>query len=425
MARDLLSLPNFRRFWLGQSASVIGDQLVVVALALFVTNLTGSATDLGLVLTAYSAPLVLLMLFGGVWADRLPRQRLVVATDLVRGALHALLAVLIFTGTVRVWELVAIEAGFGSAEAFFRPARGGLLPATVPEDLIQPASALMTTSDTVALLLGPALATALVVGAGAGWAFAIDAATFAVSALLIAGVRPRSRARAPERRPFAVELREGWHEVRSRTWVWVTIAVFSFALFAGYAPWLVLGPIVARRHYGATSAWGVIAIVFGVGAVAGSLAGLRWRPRHPMRAAFVACAPWPVALALLGAGAPLALVLAVALAFGAGFALFSIWWDTALAERVPPHALSRVTSYDWMGSLALLPLGFAVSGPLAAAAGSSTVLLAGAGVTAGLILLGVAPRETRALGRYAASATAGGRRRDTTLDTPSPPIETP
>jgi MFS family permease len=257
IARQLRVLRHrdFRYLWLAQSSSVIGDCIVIVALALFVIDLTGSATDLGLVLGASSLPLAAFLLLGGVWADRLPRHRMMVVTDLVRFTLHALLAALIFTGAVRIWQLIAIEALFGTAEAFFRPAANGLLPQTVPEEEIQQANALSSLSNNIGEFAGPALATALVLGLGAGCAFALDAATFLLSAALLSRVRPRRRAVAPspsteqapglppEEAPAAAgvwaDIRDGFREVRSRDWVWATLAAFCVALFTGLAPWFV------------------------------------------------------------------------------------------------------------------------------------------------------------------------------------------
>ena len=174
---------------------------MIVALALFVTDLTGSATDVGLVLGAQTLPFVAFLLIGGVWADRLPRAQLMIATDVVRAALHVLLAVLIFTDVVEIWHLVVIEALFGTAEAFFRPAYTGLLPRTVPDAEIQEAQALSNITSNFAELTGPALATALVLGAGAGWAFLLDAATFVVER------GPPARVRAPSEPPAAAERR--------------------------------------------------------------------------------------------------------------------------------------------------------------------------------------------------------------------------
>src|SRR5829696_346559 len=163
----------FRNLFLAQSASTLGDRIVFVALALYVTEI-GSPTDVGLVLAAHALPLVGFVLLGGVLADRIARQRVMIASDLARFALHALLAALIFTGTVEIWHIVVIEAAYGCAEAFFRPAQTGLLPQTVPEDEIQQARAASGAMETVAEFTGPALATALVLDLGAGWAFALD-----------------------------------------------------------------------------------------------------------------------------------------------------------------------------------------------------------------------------------------------------------
>jgi MFS family permease len=416
---------DFRYLWLAQSSSVIGDCIVIVAIALFVIELTGSATDLGLVLAASSLPLVAFLLLGGVWADRLPRHRVMVVTDLVRFTLHALLAVLIFTGTVRIWQLIAIEALFGTAEAFFRPAANGLLPQTVPEQEIQQAQGLSSLSNNIGEFAGPALATALVLGLGAGWAFALDAATFLLSAALLSRIRPRRRKVVASLDGFApgpaaaepsllgaaavepsapvgvwADIRDGFREVRSRDWVWATLAAFCVALFTGLAPWFVLGPVVAREQYGDIGVYGVVSAVLGVGTIAGSLLGIGWRPRFPMRAAMLAIILWPAAAVLYAVGATLLIVVPAMLVGGGGIALFDVWWTTALAERIPADKLSRVSSYDWMVSLALLPLGYVLAGPLASALGSVDVLIGGSVLAAIALALGLLPRETRMLKRF-------------------------
>jgi MFS family permease len=394
---------DFRYLFLGQSASVIGDRAVVVAIALFVTQRTGSATDLGLVLAAQSVPLVALLLFGGVWADRLPRHRIMVVTDLIRAALHALLAALILTGAVEIWQLVVIEAAFGAAQAFFQPAYTGLLPQTVPESMIQDARALTESTANLAFMLGPALATAIVLGVGAGEAFAFDAATFVLSALLLMRIRPRARQEAPADAPVLKELRAGFKEVRSRSWVWVTIAVFTGAMMLVYAWWYALAPVIARDVYGSTGVFGWLEGVAGAGAVIGSLVGIRWRPRRPLLTGLVLVLVWPLENVVLALGAPLALVIVFALATGVGFSLLMIWWETALAYHVPPNALSRVSAYDWMGALAFVPIGFLVAGPLANAFGAREVL--GIGGVLGLLMLVLAllPSSTRELGGPAAA----------------------
>ena len=448
-ATRVLRHADFRYLWLAQSASFLGDRIVTIALALYVIDLTGSASDLGMVLAAGALPLVALVLVGGVWADRLPRHRVMIATDLARFVLHALLAILILAATVRIWELVVIEALFGSAEAFFRPAASGLMPRTVPEDEIQQAKAVTATFDNLAEFLGPALGTALVLGIGAGPAFALDAASFLFSAALLTRIRPRSRAIAvdvassapvadglglgagprprsgpagpssdsgpegpveaqagaqaaatrPQRGTLRAEVREGFREVRSRTWVWATLAAFCVALFAGLAPWFVLGPVVARQQYGDIAVFGIVASALGAGTVVGSVVGARWRPRYPLRAAMLAVLLWPVSGLFYAVGLPLELVIPTTCLAGTGIALFDIWWETALAERIPPELLSRVSSYDWMVSLGLLPLGYIVAGPLGASLGSVDVLAGGSVIAVLAYLAGLAPRATRMLVR--------------------------
>jgi MFS family permease len=349
------------------------------------------------VLAAQSLPLVGLLLFGGVWADRLPRHRIMVVTDLVRAGLHALLAALIFTGAVEIWQLVVIEAAFGAAQAFFQPAYTGLLPQTVPESMIQDARALTESTANLAFLLGPALATVLVLGVGAGEAFAFDAATFVLSAALLLRIHPRSRQVAEVGATALQELRAGFDEVRSRPWVWVTIAVFTGSVFFVYAWWYALAPVIARDVYGSTGVFGWLEGVAGLGAVIGSLVGIRWRPKRPLIVGLVLTLVWPLQSVVLALGAPLALVVITALATGYGFSLLMIWWETALAYHIPPNALSRVSAYDWMGSLALVPLGFLVAGPLANAFGAREVLGIGGVLGLLMLLLALFPRSTREL----------------------------
>jgi MFS family permease len=389
---------DFRNLFLGQAASTIGDRIVFVALALYVTDI-GSPTDVGIVLAAATLPLVGFLLIGGVWADRLPRNQVMIAADLVRFGLHALLAALIFADAVEIWHIVVIEALFGTAEAFFRPAYTGLVPQTVPEEMIQDAKAAGSTVETIAEFAGPALATALVLGLGAGWAFALDAATFLVSAYFLTRVRPRERGAPTERLTVLAELKEGYAEVRSRAWIWVTVVAFAVALLLSFGPWTTLGPTIAEDEYGTAGVFGLLSAAMGAGTMLGALLGFRLRPLHPMRAGFLCTLPWPAVTAGFALGAPLIVLVPLFAAAGVGLALFGIWWDTALAERVPPHTLSRVSAYDWMGSLALLPLGYLLAGPLGDALGSALVLGVGSVAATLALAAGMAVRETWTLRR--------------------------
>ena len=397
--RRVLRHRDFRYLFLGQSASSLGDQVVIVALALYITQRTGSASDLGLVLASQALPMVALLLFGGVWADRLARHRIMIVADLVRAALHAILAALILTGGASVLQMIVIEALFGVARAFFQPAYTGLLPQTIPETHSQDARALSETTVNLSILLGPALGTALVLGLGAGEAFVFDAATFVLSAVLLGQVHPRPRgSQSPvARQSMLHELRVGWREVRSRPWVLVTIGAFTGAVLCCYAQYYALAPIIARRVYGSAGVFGVLESVAGGGAVTGALVGIRWRPRRPMVAGLLLVLLWPVESIAFALGSPLPAVCLLAFAAGFGFSLFGVWWETALALNIPPHALSRVSSYDWMGSLALLPLGFALAGPLATLFGAQTVLGVGSALAFAMVALALAPRSTREL----------------------------
>jgi MFS family permease len=389
---------DFRYLFLGQAASVTGDRVVAVALALFITQRTGSATDLGLVLGAQTLPLVALLLFGGVWADRLPRHRIMLWTDATRAVLHGVLAALILAGAVRIWQLVVIEAMFGAAQAFFQPAYTGLLPQTVPESMIQDAKALSETMANLAFLVGPALATVLVLGVGAGEAFALDSLTFVLSAAMLMKMNPRSRGEAAARASVAHELRAGWREVRSRTWVWATIAAFTVAVLTTFAQWYSLAPIIARQRYGSAGVFGLLEACAGVGAVLGAFVAMRWRPRRPLRVGMLMVLAWPVQCLAFALGAPLPLVVGFSVISGIGFSLLMIWWETALAQHIPPGALSRVSAWDWMGSLALLPVGYLLAGPLASVFGARTVLAVGSVIGLAALALALLSRSLRDLG---------------------------
>jgi MFS family permease len=389
---------SFRNLFIGLGASALGGRIVFVALALYVTEI-GSPTDVGMVLAAHAVPLVGFVLVGGVIADRLSRRHVMVASDLARFTLHALLAALIFSGTVEVWHIVAIEALYGCAEAFFNPALTGLVPQTVPEDEIQSAKAATGTMETIAEFTGPALATVLVLGAGAGWAFTFDALTFLVSAAFLLRVRPRERGERVQPQPMLVELREGWQAVRSRAWLLSTLVCFSAALLLSFAPAFTLGPTVGDDVYGSPAAFGLYTSALGAGTIAGALIGFRWRPLHPMRMGMLLVVAWPLSALTFALGLPLAVVVLAAAVAGLGLALFGIWWDTALAERVEPHLLSRVSAYDWMMSLSLLPLGYLLAGPLGEALGSQLVLAAGAALATVALGCGLLVRETRDLRR--------------------------
>jgi MFS family permease len=203
------------------------------------------------------------------------------------------------------------------------------------------------------------------------------------------------------------QLREGLYEVRSRAWVWITIAIFTGAVMCVYAQWYALAPVISRDVYGGAGVFGLLESVAGVGAVLGAVVGVRWKPRRPLRAGMLLVLAWPIQDGLFALGRPVAVVVGCAFATGFGFSLLMIWWETALAHHIPPAALSRVSAWDWMGSLALLPLGYLLAGPLAELFGARTVLGVGSVIGLALLALGLASRSVRELGDPVPAGASG------------------
>jgi MFS family permease len=385
----------FRLLFAAQSISSLGDRLVPVALAFAVLNLTGSPTALGLVLAAQTIPLVLFVLLGGVWADRLPRRLVMASSDLVRAASQGLCAVLLLTGTAHLWELAVLQAVYGTARAFFDPAALSVVPQTVEADQLQRANSLIALTGNIAAVAGPAVAGVIVAAAEPGWGLAFDSVTFVASVACVWAM-PSITAEVRERATLLHELRHGWGAFRARRWLWVTVACFTLYIGFAWAPWQVLGPEVARASLGGPGAWAAIAVALGVGSVAGGVVALRARPRHPFRLSFAIFAVvTPALFALVAGHATLAIILPVAVIDGSSGTLFNTFWFTAVQSDVPAGELARVVSWDYFGSVAILPLGQALSGPVAAAIGPSTTLYCAAGVSALLFGLGLAVPAVR------------------------------
>jgi predicted MFS family arabinose efflux permease len=385
----------FRQLFAGQAISRLGDRLVPVALAFAVLDLTGSVTDLGFVFAAQSIPLVGFVLLGGVWGDRLPRQRVMLASDGVRAAAQGVSALLLLNGHAQIWEIAALQAVYGTAEAFFQPAATSVVPQTVAPENLQHANALLGLSSNLTAVLGPALAGVLVATVGAGWGLAADAATFVVSAagLSVMSVKPVAVA---ARSSTLAELRAGWRAFRSHAWLWVTVLYFTLFSAFVFSPLQVLGPKIAKVSLGGPAAWAAISTALGLGAFLGGLAGMRWRPRYPLRVSFIAfLIGGPALYGLLAAHAPLPLILVAALIDGSSQTVFTVFWSTAIQREIPAEEQSRVSSWDFLGSLALEPVGLAICGPVAAVIGLSTTLYAAGGLFGVLVLTALAVPAVR------------------------------
>lgn len=362
---------QFRLLFAGRLTSLAGSAIAPIALAFAVLGAGGTATDLGLVLAAGAVPQIVLFLFGGVMADRLPRNLVMVGSDVVSGGAQVVAAILVISGGVEIWHLAALNAVRGAASAFFFPAAQGLTPQTVPNDQLQEANALLRLTFAGTNIVGAALGGILVAAVGPGWALAWDALTYLLGGVLVAQIRVPATRVAAAGSSVLQELREGWVEFSGRTWLWTIVAAAALGNMATQVGFNVLGPVIAEEELGGPSAWGTIVAAMGVGFLLGGLAAFRLRPRRPLylaQAVVLLGASGMVGLAL---GLPVwGIALGAAIA-GASFEVFGVFWDLTLQQHVPRDRLSRVSSYDALGSFVAIPLGQVAAGPLAVMLGTS------------------------------------------------------
>jgi MFS family permease len=392
----VLAEPDFRRLWIGQVVSNLGDRITPIALAFAVLSIDGSASDLGLVIACGTVPLAILLLVGGVLADRLDRRRIMLASDLTRAAVQAILAGSLISGHAQVWQIATLAAVFGAAEAFFRPAATGLLPQVVSSERLAEANALVGISANIAMIGGPVLAGAVVTLRGPAAAIAADAVSFLVSAAFLRGVRPVPLMRGV-RRSFLHELTQGFREVAQRRWLSATVLGFTVYHMVVLPGVTVLGPVIALRRYHGASSWALMTVGFGAGAIVGSIVALHLRPRRPVVVTsllLVVGSSQPFVIAL---GLPVLAVAAVLAVAGGSIAVLFAVWDTTLAVEVEPSALSRVSSLDYFGTVVGMPLGFAAVGPLADHFGLVPVMVTVSLVGMGWPLLTVALPDVRRL----------------------------
>jgi MFS family permease len=375
MIPEVLRLRDFRLVFFAQVISTVGDFFVPIAISFAVLDLTGSVSDLGLVLFARILGQVLLFLAGGVWSDRMPRERVMVASNVIRFFSQGLLGVLLVSGHAQIWQLIALQLVHGAATGVFRPAASGLTPQLVPAEQLQAANALMFLTLSIGGIVGPAIGGVLVATVGAGWALLADAVSFAVGAVLLARIRPLGYVPAAAE-SFWQALAAGWREVRARTWLWASIVDFAAFQMIYLATIMVLGPLVAKESLGGAGAWAFILVAFSFGTLLGNAWAMRLRPRRPLVFAWaiiLLCGP---SLVLLAFAAPAWTIALTEMASGLSIGVAGTLWETTLQRNVPPEALSRVAAYDWMGSTALRPLGLAIVGPIAEAVGVKETLLA-------------------------------------------------
>ena len=367
----------FRWLLAARTTSILGNAVAPIALAFAVLDLTGSAADLGLVVASRSVANVAVLLFGGVIADRLPRDVVLVGTSFAAAVTQGAVAALVITGSASIPSLVVLSVLNGVVAAVSLPAAGALVPDTVPETQLRPANALLRLGLNGGSILGASAGAGLVAVVGPGWGLAVDAAGFAVAGVLFGRMRlPRG---APdvgrtERTSVVADLREGWREFVGRRWVWIVVLQFAVLNAAFVGATAVLGPVVADASFG-RAAWGLVVAALSVGLAVGAVVALRWHPRHALGigVALMVVAAVPVLTLALRPSVP-ALIVSFAVA-GAAIEVFSIAWDQSLQTNVPRDVLARVYSYDAVGSVVAVPFGEALVGPLAHTVGTTPTLL--------------------------------------------------
>jgi MFS family permease len=359
----------------------MGDALTPVALTFAVLTIHRSGTALGVVLGTFLITRVVFTLAGGVVADRLSRRTVMVGCDILRMVVQGATAMLLFSDAMTLPLFVLAGGLLGLGAAFFGPASDGLVPQTVSPRNLQPANALLGMSRNVLNVFGPLVSGIIVAAAGAGYVFAIDAVSFAASALFLVQLDVAPPARAA-RRPFVSEIRDGFREVRSRAWVTAPLVGFAITNIA-FAAFIVLGPIVFLDHFShAKQVWGLVSTVGSIGAILGAFASVKLAPRHPIYSGFVVATLISVPIAALAGPLPWP---AIAVGWGVGMgsvALCNTWWETTLQRLIPEHVYSRVRSYDILVSFVFMPVGMIAFGPIADAVGYEWTLLAAAAVAA-------------------------------------------
>ncbi|MGH3003958.1 MAG: MFS transporter [Gaiellaceae bacterium] len=387
---------RFRLLWLGRVSSAAGDALVPVALAFAVLSINRSPTALGSVLAAFWIARVGFTLIGGVIADRLPRRAVMLVCDGVRAAVEAFTATMLLTGQMTLPVFFATAGLFGAASAFFGPAADGLVPQTVGKAELRRANALLGMSQNTMNVFGPAVSGILIGLTQPGWVFAIDAVSFVVSGFFLLQLRIPAHARA-ERSRLLHELREGLHEVTSRSWVSAPIVGFAISNFC-FASFIVLGPGIVNEHLGGARDWGIVSTCGAIGAILGSLASVRLRPRRPLAFGFLGSMLIAVPIAALAPPLP-AVAIAAAWFLGmSSIALLNTYWETNLQRRIPQTVFARVRSYDILVSFVFMPIGFLAFPLLARALGTEETLLAAAAATAATSLVVSLVPGVRAVG---------------------------
>jgi len=397
----VLSFRDFRLLLADRLLAPAAFAFSLVGVSFAVRNATrsaahpaGSTADLSYVLAAQIAPSLLFTLIGGVVADRIAPQRVIIAANIMIALGEGTFGILVLTGHPHVWVMILLETVTGTGMAIFYPASQALLPRLVPADQLLQASAISRLAMNGAMMGGAALAGECVALFGPGWALAVCGISLLWTIPLLLSIRAGAREREHSSGMMR-DLRDGWSEFRSHTWLWVIVAQFAVVLMAWYGGFQVLGPVVAKAHLGGAAAWGLITAAESVGLIAGGIISLRFTPRRPMLFVVLiggAIALSPLSLAMLW---PLPAICLASFSLGIIMEMMMVQWTVALARKIPPEKLARVSAYDGLGSVMAMPVGALVAGPIAAAVGVPATQYGAAALIIVASALALIPRDVR------------------------------
>jgi MFS family permease len=361
LARQLIKKPNVRNILIAYLTTYLGTAMAPIAMAFGVLELTGSTKSMSLVIAAATVSTILVLFVSGAVADRTSRQKVIVISETAAMIIQVTIAALFFMGLAQIPLLMVLMFLNGMAIGFNAPATMGLIPQLVEKEELQTINSILGIARNSALIGGAALGGLLVSLIGAGATIAIDAVSFGISAILMAQLKPAAQAKIKEDSIFK-QLKLGWVEFKSHTWLWAIVVQFSFVLAAFEAAIHILGPAVSTDFYSGAKSWGLIMAGLSAGLFVGGIFGIRYRPEHPLRVATICV--FSAALIPLALSGPFPVYIVILAAFVNGFCweLFGIFWVSTLQQKIAPELLSRVSAYDYIGSIGLAPLGIVLVG---------------------------------------------------------------
>jgi MFS family permease len=390
----VLAIRDFRLLLADRLLAPAAFAFSLVGVSFAVLHATHSTTDLSFVLAAQIAPSLVFMLVGGVIADRIAPQLVIVAANIMIAAGEGTFGILVLTGHPGLWQMIPLEMVTGTGMALFYPASQALVPRIVPAGLLLQASAVSRLAMNAAMMGGAALAGECVALFGSGWALSVCGLGLLGTIPLLLSIRVLAHERE-QSSGMLRDLRDGWSEFRSHTWLWAIVAQFAVILAAWYGSFQVLGPAVAVAHLHGAAAWGLITAAESVGLIVGGVVSLRFTPRRPMLFVVLiggAIALSPLSLAMLW---PLPVICLSSFSLGITLEMMMVQWTVALARKIPPEKLARVSAYDGLGSVMAMPVGALVAGPIAGAIGVPATQYGAAALIVVASALALIPRDVR------------------------------